>query len=327
MGLPGVPWAVRRNPAREMRLVSEREVDFELIAAFVDGRLSGEERERAVRLLSESDVAFEVYSDALRARADLRDESVVPITAARRRRGGRGWWGIVPLAAAAVLLVAIFPRVQARRDQAAFAAPATLIARPLLQQTNLVRALGAGWDERDWSVTRGGPSRLVDSTIAFRLGVRAVDLQVALAAGDTSRAGRLSAEIVASLEPVPFANAVQADYSALRSRLAQGEPRDTLIASATRAEVALEDFLQSPWFDYGKWLGAGELAARARSAEFFADDRTARFLDAAVNRRELAPGDAESLRQLAVLAKQGVAGEEFDTTREIFRTLIRRHGG
>ena len=37
------------------------EFDPDLVAAFIDGRLSGAERERVVRLLAESEEAFEIY--------------------------------------------------------------------------------------------------------------------------------------------------------------------------------------------------------------------------------------------------------------------------
>ena len=55
------------------------EFDPDLVAAFIDGRLSGAERERVVRLLAESEEAFEIYADAVRARADLDAEAIIPL--------------------------------------------------------------------------------------------------------------------------------------------------------------------------------------------------------------------------------------------------------
>src|SRR5215204_1243142 len=87
------------------------EVDLELIGALMDGRLTGAERERAIKLLGESEAAFEIYTDAVRARADL--EKVVPIKPWLDKRLLVG----VPAAAAAALLVAVLPSIQAGRDQ------------------------------------------------------------------------------------------------------------------------------------------------------------------------------------------------------------------
>ena len=305
---------------------SENDIDLELIAAFIDGRLSGAERERAVKLLASSEAAFEIYSDVLGVQTDLGPEKVVAI-GPRRERAARRWRTVVPLAAAAVLLIAIVPTVRARRDRALFSSTTIAIAQPLMGRAESPGVLGPGWDQRNWSVTRGGTSRLVDSTIAFRLGVRAVDLQVAMATGDTVSAGRLADEIVASLVVVPLSESVKADYSALRARLTSSAPRAQFVASASQAEDAMDEFLGSRWFSFGRWFGAGELAARTHAPEFFASERTARFLDWAIERGDLAPNDVELLRQIRLLAGQGVGGDEFDTIRQIYLTLIRRHGG
>jgi hypothetical protein len=305
---------------------SENEIDLELIAAFIDGRLFGAERARAVKLIASSEAALEVYSDALRVQADLGPDNLVAL-APRRERKGRWWQAVAPLAAAAVLLIAIFPTVKARRDQALFSSTAMSIAQPVMGRAQLPETLGNEWEERNWSVTRGTASRLIDSTIAFRLGVRAVDLQIALVRADTVRAVRLTDEILESLQLVPLSEFVKADYSALRARLTSNAPRSQIVASASRAEEAVDAFLGSRWFGFGKWLGAGEIAARTRSPEFFASERTVRFLDWAIERGDLAPNDVALLRQIRLLAGQGVADEEFDTIRQIYLTLIRRHGG
>ena len=278
---------------------SENDIDLELIAAFIDGRLSGADRERAVKLLTSSEAAFEIYSDALHVQADLAPENVIAL-ASRRGRGTRRWWAIAPVAAAAVLLIAILPTIRARRDQAVFSSTTMAIAQPLMDRAESPGVLGAGWDQRNWSVTRGTVARLVDSTIAFRLGVRAVDLRIALANADTVTAGRLVDEMVASLVLVPLSESIRADYSALRGRITSSAPRAQFVASASRAEEAMDEFLGSRWFGFGKWFGAGELAARTHSPEFFASERTARFLEwgdrawrsRAERRRVVAPDQA-----------------------------------
>ena len=308
-------------------MAASEEVDLELISAFIDGRLSGDERQRAVRMLAESEAAFEVYSDAVRARTDLSDGEVVPIAVMRGRRTGLPWRTIGSVAAAAVVLIAVFPLVQARRERAVIDATSAELVRPLMAPSAARTVLATTPDERGWSVTRGGSGRLVDSTIAFRLGVRAVDLHLALTQRDTLRADRLAREILESLNAVELSDAVKADFVALRSGLARGDAVDQLVARASRAEEGLDELLQSFWFDFGRWVGSGELAARARSEEFFADRRTTRFLESAAKGGDLSAGDAELLLQIARVSTQGVTGAEFETIRRHFDTLIRRHGG
>jgi len=138
----------------------------------------------------------------------------------------------------------------------------------------------------------------------------------------------MAREILESLNTVQASDFVKAQYSTLRAGLARGDASDRLVAGASDAEEKLDELLRSFWFDFGRWVGTGELAARARSEAFFADKRTTRFLESAAGRGgELSQSDAAVLLQIGALAGQGVTGEEFDTIRQHFLTLIRRHGG
>ncbi len=296
------------------------EFDPDLVAAFIDGRLSGAERERVVRLLAESEAAFEIYTDALRARGDLDAGKVVPIP--------RRWWTVgAPLAAAAALLIALLPAVQSRRANATFAMRAESIAQPLTGRPQLALALRSGLDERRWSVTRGGGATFVDSTAALRLGVRATDLQVALGVEDRERAGRAAAEMVELLGSVNLSNAATAEYGDLQKRITSGDSIGSIIGAAATADDNLRDLLNSRWYGMGKWLAAGELAARAHSADFFKSSETTRFLDAAIRSGGFAPDEVEALRQVEGMAKRGMSENEFETVRARFAELIQRHAG
>lgn len=316
------------------------EVDLELIGALMDGRLTGAERERAIKLLGESEAAFEVYTEALRARADLEEVEVVPIPQARPRPRARSWRVAVPYAAAALLMIAIFPSIRALRNRGTddgsavgtagpvmADSPVTAIARPLLSVgTDLPKVLGARWDERHWTVYRGGGVALVDSATAFRLGVRATDLRIALAADERERAGRLSNEMLQLLKPVDLAESVRSSYTDVQAGLASRRSLADVTEHAVLAENDLADFLDSRWFVLGKWFAAGEVAARARKASFFAAPNTARFLDWAIQSAGLAPSDVALLRQVKGLTGRGLGGDDFDTIRQNFAELIRRHG-
>src|SRR5262249_10105322 len=109
------------------------EFDPDLVAAFIDGRLSGAERDRVVRLLAESEAAFEIYADAVRARGDLHADGIVPLPDPRPEPRPRPQWWMVgaPIAAAAALVIAVLPPIQTSLDNAMFAMAAESIAKPL----------------------------------------------------------------------------------------------------------------------------------------------------------------------------------------------------
>jgi len=305
------------------------EFDPDLVAAFIDGRLSGAERERVVTLLAQSEEAFEIYADAVRARDDLRQGEIVPFPVPRPAAVRRSRWltAGAPLAAAAALLIAVLPRVQSNLANATFAMRAESIAQPLTGRPQLAMALRSALDEPRWSATRGGVSTFVDSTAALRLGARATDLQVALAIGDRERAGRVAAEMVELLDSVNLSDAARAEYGDLRKRIANGDSIGPIVGAAAAADEHLREFLDSRWYGMGKWLAAGELAARTHSADFFKSSETARFIEAAIRSGGFAPDEVEALRQVESVAKRGIAENEFETVRETFGRLIRRHAG
>ena len=303
-------------------MAATEDFDVETIAAFIDGRLKGAERERAVKLLRESEAAFEVYADALRIRADLGGAEVISIATAARRRDRR-WLVAVPAVAAAMLMVAVMPRIQAAREGATLEAPVATIALPLLA----VRAnLPAQSAEHKWTVTRGGGTALVESTTVFRLGVRVADLHVAVATGERERAGRLTGDVIELLQPVDLSDGVRADYADLRSRIKSRQSTREILVASDSAELKLDRFLGSRWFGIGKWFGTGEIAASARSVDFFTSPNTARFLGWATKPGHLAPNDVETLREVAMLSGKPVSDADFEAIRQAFAELIRRHG-
>jgi hypothetical protein len=321
-------------------MAASEEIDLESIAAFIDGRLTGTERDRVVKLLGESEAAFEIYTEALRTREDLGDsEATVMSLAAHRERRTRRWVPAASVAAAAVLVLAVFPLMKQRgggggasvleADARSILLPITgsITGRQLVGTTQLATALGPEWDQRDWAVTRGGGTTRADSTTALRLGVRATDLQVALATGDRDRAGRLAGEIDELLASVDLSEGSRADYRGIRAALARGDSIGAVADPAARAENTLEAFLNSPWFGMGKWFAASELAARAHSAAFFHTRATTKFFDEAAGSGRLAPNDLDKLRQVEGLLSHELEADDFDTIRRSFALLIRHYGG
>jgi hypothetical protein len=303
-------------------------LDLELIAAFIDGRLSGEERARAVKMLADSDEALEVFASTLRQQQDASDVKVVPIATARR---WRQWKVMVPIAAAAVL--AILPTLVSRGSQAALA---TEYAMDLTQDPHFASGLHADWDQRGWAVTRGSGSTselpgarqvgsALESKLAFRLGVRLVDLQVALRLGDTALASRLTSEVLETLNAVAYADPVAARYAELKSRLATDAVTRS-IERASDAERELRGLLDAPSFAFGEWVRAADLAAQTHDAAFFRSKYGTRFVQAKIPGGGLAAEDTEALRSIDGRTTQGLTDQELDEMHKVLQTVIRRRG-
>lgn len=302
--------------------------DLELIAALIDGRLSGEERARAMKLLADSDEALELFANTLQHQQATPEVSVVvPITKARR---WRQWKTIVPLAAAAGLAIVAVPKLTGRGTQADLA---KAYAMELTQDPRFAGGLRSGWDQR-WAATRGGPETgapgtratgsPMESRLAFRLGARSVDLQIALQRGDTALSERFANEIVETLKGVAFSELVGTSYTELKSRLAT-DSRDQSIERASAAERELRDLLGSSLlagFEFGEWVAAAELAAQTHDASFFESHGAS-----SIRSSSLASEDVEALGAIDARVKKGLTDPALDEVHDVLQSIIRRRGG
>lgn len=306
-------------------------VDLELIAAFIDGRVSGEDRARVVKLLADSDEALELYAHALREHHARSDVKVVPI--ARPRRWTQ-WKVLVPLVAAAGLAIVTVPRLTGRHTQTLMASG---YVAELGRDARFADGLREGWQERGWSVTRGAGtsreptgSRLAgtpqESRLAFRLGVRTVDLDVAIERGDTALANQLAGEILETLHSVLYSEPVATTYTELKSRLAT-DSRERLIDRASEAERDVRDLLNSPSFAFGQWAAAAELAARTHHGSFFESSHGTDFIRSTAQ-VGLFQDDSAALRTIDdTRMKQGLDGRTLEAVDEVLKATIRRRGG
>jgi hypothetical protein len=133
--------------------------------------------------------------------------------------------------------------------------------------------------------------------------------------------------MVELLGSVNLGDGASADYVDLRKRITDGDSIGPIVRAATIADDGLRDLLNSRWYGFGKWLAAGELAARAHSSDFFQSSETARFLETAIRSGGFAPDEVDALRQITAVAKRGIAENEFETVRARFAELIQRHAG
>lgn len=307
-------------------------VDLELIAAFIDGRVSDEDRARVVKLLADSDEALELYAHAFRERQAALDVKVLPLARPHRRWQ---WKVIVPVAAAAALAIVMVPRLTGRHSQPLSARE---YAMELGRDARFADGLREGWQERGWSVTRGaGASPEANSTrqagtpqesrLAFRLGARSVDLDVAIQRQDTALANLLTGEILETLGSVAYSEPVVTTYRELRSRLAI-DTRARLIERASGAEGDMRDLLNSPSFAFGQWAAAAELAARTHDASFFESGHGTDFIRATARAGALVGDDSAALRSIDdTRMRHGLDDRALDAVHEVLKATIRRRGG
>ncbi|HTE46188.1 MAG TPA: hypothetical protein VK636_13135 [Gemmatimonadaceae bacterium] len=319
---------------------TDSNADLELIAALLDGRLSGEEKVRAMKLLADSDDARELFASSLRTVQDVgvggstpdvkQDVKVVPIGAARRRSQ---WKVFVPLAAAAVLTIVVVPKLVNRGSQTD---SANAYATMLTQNPRFAGELHTGWEQR-WAVTRGGEPTSqapgtqaagspAESRLAFRLGVRSVDLQVALSRGDTALAQRVTNEILETLKGVAFSELVGARYTELQQKIST-DARAQLIERASGDEGELRNLLGSSLvapFAFGEWTGAAELAAETHDASFFESNHGASSIKSTGG---LSSEDVEALGAIETRVKQRLTDSSLDEVKDVLQSVIRRRGG
>jgi hypothetical protein len=303
----------------------EQESEQDLIAGLIDGRLTPSDRERALRLLVQSEDAYDVFIESIRVQADLGDPKVLPLPTGRRVRWRRAWLAAAPALAAALLLIVVVPRW---RERAAASDYPALPTRAFAGRGEDLRlALGQGWEQRDWSVSRGAASTAgaADSAISFRLGVRQVDLQTSLAIGDGPLANRIATEMLGWLRPMPLSESVASAYVEIQSMLDRGESRERLFEAEARADARSAAYLNSFWYAFGEWCAGADIAAKSNSAAFFQSPEMVRFVERVLRDGRLPSDEAATLRLVLEAARDGVTAEEFKTLRDMLRPLIKRH--
>ena len=302
-------------------------VDLELIAAFIDGRLSGEERARAVKMLADSDEALELFASTMRER-QTSDVKVVPIATARR---WRQWKVVLPVAAAAAIAVVMVPRMSGPGKSDALA---NQYAMELTQDPRFAGGLRKGWDVPGWNVNRGaaretpGTSRAgsaAESKLAFRLGARTLHLQVALLRGDTALAAGFTSEILETLGGVLYSDPVAARYTELKSRLSSDSAARSL-EHATSAERDLSNLLGSPSFAFGQWVAAADLAAQMHDRTFFESSHGTRFIRSTMPAGSLLTEDTTALRSIDTRMSQATDDRALDDVHTELQKVIKRRG-
>lgn len=232
--------------------------DQEMIAAFIDRRLSAEDRRAFMARIAEDEALYEVFVETVRFRDQQAGgpATVVEHPASRRR------WGR-PAAIAALLAVAVATPLLLR------GLAEERYAESLVADGRLDPAPGGQWHEQGWPVSRGISSSLGGADAAFRAGVQGMDLEIALRLGRDEDTGNLTHKLEATLGSLEFSQVLQVYYSELRERLEGGAPDAELLALAESAASGFANQFPELARAYrlGRWAEAGKLAARSGNRE------------------------------------------------------------
>ena len=283
-------------------------LDLEDLAAFADGRLSGAEREQAVKHLADCERCYDIFGDVVhlqeeQAQSQAVDDpesdqlaTVVEHPSARRWL----WPSIGALSAAAVVL---------------------LVATPLLRD-HVLAPPPQGWDEHSWSELRSGDGGRRQAEAAFRLGVRSVDFALALEAGRGEHAEYLTHRLESLLKSFEFSEAQISFYQAIRKDLEAEVPPGDLLAAAVAAEGLLQKFVEPPQlYRFGQWLEEARAAALKGDRKFYKSARTRRVLGE-VEDTELPRDAAEEFERARSLIADGPEAEDLpDLERSLARII------
>jgi hypothetical protein len=290
---------------------------LEDLAAFLDGRLSGDERARVVTHLTDCPRCYEVFAETARFQLYEEEEKKEDPDPPKRVE--------IPqeLVAAQVFQGTVVPfpsRTQIFRWVSSIAAvlvvslAAILLynqyyTMPELSAAQLVNREVTGKADQDqfWDnlVVRGGPGQgvgLASIPHEVLLGAHALDLHLSLGRNDSDRALNDLAGISTHIGEIGLLPEQGEGYAAIRKKIAEDQPAKDLIREAERIEASLS-VEEDPFVAFGKWVEAGRLAALAENPDFFQEPKNRKFPQAFLHqeRENLDPevmGDLDAILEM-----------------------------
>jgi len=333
------------NRTPDNRTPESTDLDFETLeelAAYLDGRLDGERKERMEERLARDEELYEVFveSAAFEQRGTLAAEEegdeptvvegfprldAVSSPAADELSPGRRWatWAV----AAAVALVAVGVS-WLLSVQSPLRRSGDLLADLRLEVaagTDLEARLGAGWYDPAWPARRGtgdvGADGLTAEVRSFRLGAQTAALDAALAAGDREAAYVLASRIAALAEAGELF-AAAALFGELADAAEGPEPVAELVERARRGERYLVEVAEVERFRAGRWAETGRLAVGTGELDLLARPEFRRHLE---RLRSTAPEEERVLLEevVAELTRQPLDPGRLGG---LFTDLLRRGG-
>jgi hypothetical protein len=278
----------------------------EELAALLDGKLDQSRRAELLARLGSSEEALEAYANAASVVSELETgdtaRSAAPskvVVGVSRRLPQWGWVAL----AATLAGVAVVPWLLTRGrsvDQEDPTRFVSLLAPP-------GQTLPRQWYGTPWPGMRGAGEPLTATARAARLGVRLVDLELAVRARDTT-VSQATAEIIDLIEGLPAGSPVAAVYREIGQRAAAGTDPKELEPLLARGRSAVAELAGTDLVQLGAWAEAGRIAAAQHNPEFFRTPGSRSMLERAPSISGLTePARALVQRLQASLAPEGRA--------------------
>ena len=260
----------------------------------LDGKLTAREKARLTEHLAECESCYETFSGAARILDDSRGEQLQPAATPRpfeRSREARAlrprvWWAAAALAAVLAVTVGLVVFLQGGRG----AGPST---EQLASLVGPVAPQQVPWGKRMRGFTSTEQqSELPPEHEEFLLGVRFLDLRLALASGERDDAAYALTRLLQLLDrmdlPPPEARAA---YGEIRKQVPQAPPPTLLAAAAAAEKKAMDELIEDPRLvELGRWTEACRLVAGQNGrTDLFRQPATLRVLDEAMR-----PGGKEA---------------------------------
>jgi len=271
--------------------VKERKEDDERLAALLDARVQGGEREDMLAHLAAADDDYEVFAGTAGALRALEEEDARARRPSRVPSMGRGGWRapelrtVVVVVTGTVVLLLGLGWVLRGRSPSIMRDPVRLAMRA----DPAARGLPAGWRlPAPSGSARGRPTGAERDALAVNAGAMLVELAVAVRAHDTAQTQVLAGRLSGQLDPGASHTPLQ------RIHDHPDAPTDSLTSLLLQATARLAD-RRAP-LELGAWLEAARLAANGENSAFFQDGVSGGMLSRA---ERLAHGDPAALAAVA----------------------------
>ena len=315
---------------------------LEDIAAFLDGMLLPEERERVTAHLARCESCYEIFVGAAEFQEvessanDTGGGGVFPFPLGEERKSeearpaapepsakARRTSPWLPLAASILLTAGLgFFAWQ-------LFGPVKMVTADLIEP---LQGKDAAVDSLYGETVRGAgdePATYWTDGYAFLTGVYFVDFSVSVRAKDSLKASESLQSLGSELEQIPLLEGPGEAYRKEAEALKTSEHLRELAQRLPKKEKALREHLTEAYdrpFSFGLWAEAGRLSAATRSPAFFKDRNNRRFLsllrkDPPVpdDLREQVLGDLQSIESLW--------GKDFPSLEKHFKSIIKAIDG
>ena len=268
-------------------------VNLEDIAALIDGRLEGAERQRVVEHLAEDEASYEIFQEVLHLQEDMNTElaeadqaveddelaDLVPIEALQPKPTWRRWTPTAALAMAAMLATVVIglsigTRIGHRNSRAValvaesfeMADERGAVTNPDHPRSELSERLDGAWFSRSKRNYRGDSPAGETDRVDFQLGVQVVDLHIALETEKLELAKAAAERLLWLMNNDERSIFLRSEIDTCEKILAgiiAGADSSSLAEERQLLETRLERITERVYFDFGRWVEAGRLAVVA----------------------------------------------------------------